>query len=106
MAKVTYIEDDGTEHVLDVDPGQSVMQGAVDNNVLGILAECGGACSCGTCHVYVDPAWVDRVGDVQDMEAAMLEDVCEGQPNSRLSCQIPVTEELDGLVVRLPERQV
>lgn len=106
MAKITYIEDDGTEYVLDVDPGQSVMQGAVYNNVLGILAECGGACSCGTCHVYVDPAWVDRLDEVQEMEAAMLEDVCDGQPNSRLSCQIPVTEELDGLVVRLPERQV
>ena len=106
MAKVTYIESDGTEYVLDVDAGSSVMQAAVDNNVLGILAECGGACSCGTCHVYVDPAWADKVENAGDIEIAMLEDVCDAKPNSRLSCQIQVTEGLDGLVVRLPEKQI
>lgn len=106
MTMITYIEQDGTEHRLDVAPGHSVMQGAVDNGVFGILAECGGACSCGTCHVYVDPPWVGKIGEAKETETAMLEDVCDGKPNSRLSCQIRVTEELDGLLVRIPERQI
>lgn len=106
MAKITYIEYSGTEHVVDVAAGLSVMQGAVANSVRGIIAECGGACSCATCHVYVDPAWVNRVGEKGSMEAALLEDVCGAQPNSRLSCQIKVSDALDGLVVRVPEKQV
>jgi 2Fe-2S ferredoxin len=106
MAKITYIEFNGTQHVLDIAPGQSVMRGAVDNKVRGILADCGGACACATCHVFVDPAWVDKVGEKSEVETIMLEDVCEPQENSRLSCQIKVTNELDGLVVRLPSRQI
>ena len=106
MAKVTYIQSNGTEHVLNIEPGTTVMKGAVDNKVHGILADCGGACSCATCHVYVDPAWVDKLGAKSDQEALMLEDVFDPQPSSRLSCQIKVTGELDGLVVRLPKRQV
>jgi 2Fe-2S ferredoxin len=106
MAKITYIEFNGTPHVLDIAPGQSVMRGAVDNKVRGILADCGGACACATCHVFVDPAWVDKVGEKGELETIMLEDVCEPQENSRLSCQIKVTDELDGLVIRLPSRQV
>jgi len=106
MAKITYIEAGGEEHVLEVSPGRSVMQGAVANNVPGILAECGGAMQCGTCHVHVDPAWVDKLGAKSEMEAILLEEVFEAQPNSRLSCQIEVSEALDGLVVRLPERQI
>mgnify|MGYP001575750086 CR=1 FL=1 len=106
MAKIIYIEHQGAEHEIDVAPGRSVMQGAVDNGVLGILAECGGACSCGTCHVYIDPAWVDKVGAKNVAEAGMLEDVCAAKPNSRLSCQIIVTDELDGLIVRMPEKQI
>ncbi len=106
MAKVTYIEFGGTEHVIDLLPGTSAMQGAVGNSVRGIIADCGGACSCATCHCYVDPAWVDKVGEKSEMEEALLEEVCDGQPNSRLSCQIIITEELDGLVIRLPAKQV
>jgi 2Fe-2S ferredoxin len=106
MAKITYIEFSGTERVIDAMPGLSVMRGALDNDVRGIIADCGGACSCATCHVYVDPAWVDKVGDKNDMEAAMLEEVCDSQPNSRLSCQITITDELDGLIVRMPAKQV
>ncbi len=106
MAKITYIEYSGNQRVVDVDPGLSVMQAAVGEGVRGIIGECGGACSCATCHVYVDPAWVDKVGAKSATEAALLEDVCAGQPNSRLSCQIKVTDELDGLIVRIPEKQV
>jgi ferredoxin, 2Fe-2S len=105
MAKITYIEFNGTEHVVDVKPGMSVMEGAVKNNVPGVDADCGGACACATCHCYVDPAWQDRTGQQNDMEASMLDFAENVEPNSRLSCQIRVTEELDGLVVRLPESQ-
>jgi 2Fe-2S ferredoxin len=106
MAKIIYIEWDGKRRTLDVEPGLSVMQGAVANGVRGIIGDCGGACSCATCHVYVDPAWLDQVGEKSVTEEALLEEVCEGRANSRLSCQIKVTEKLDGLVVRIPEKQV
>lgn len=106
MAKITYIEFSGAENVLDIEPGTSVMQGAVGNSVRGIIGDCGGACSCATCHIYVDSAWLDKVGEKSAMEEALLEEVCEAQSNSRLSCQINVTEELDGLVVRMPAKQV
>lgn len=106
MAKITYIEFNGKEHVLDVPPGSSVMQAAIDNNVRGVIAECGGACSCATCHVYVDSDWANKLDQKSGEETAMLDAVCEPRPNSRLSCQIKVTESLDGLVVRLPEKQV
>lgn len=106
MAKITYIEFNGTPHELDIQPGTSVMQGAVTHSVRGIIGDCGGACSCATCHVYVDPAWLDKVGEKAAMEIALLDEVCDMRPNSRLSCQIKVTDALDGLVVRLPERQV
>ncbi len=105
MVKVTYIEYSGEERPLELAPGTTVMRGGVENSVLGIVGDCGGACSCATCHVYVDPAWVDRVGAMNDLEEALLEEVFEQRPNSRLSCQIKVTAELDGLVVRVPERQ-
>ncbi len=106
MAKITYIEYSGKERVLDIAPGVTVMQGAVSNVVIGIIGDCGGACMCGTCHVYVDPDWVDRLAEKSETEKALLEDVCGEKPNSRLGCQIKVTEELDGLIVRIPERQV
>jgi ferredoxin, 2Fe-2S len=106
MAKVTYIEPNGNEHIVDVPSGTSVMQAAVGNSVRGIIGDCGGACSCATCHVYVDPAWIDRVGEKSESESALLEEVCDPQPNSRLSCQIEMAEDLDGLVVRLPAKQV
>ncbi|WP_333591817.1 2Fe-2S iron-sulfur cluster-binding protein [Brevundimonas sp.] len=105
MAKITYIENDGTEHSVEVRNGLSVMEGAIRNNVPGIDADCGGACACATCHVYVDEAFQDVTGRASAMEESML-DFAEGvQPNSRLSCQIRVSDDLDGLVVRLPESQ-
>ncbi|WP_242127438.1 2Fe-2S iron-sulfur cluster-binding protein [Sphingobium sp. Sx8-8] len=105
MTKITYIEHNGAEHVVDVNSGESVMEGAIKNDVPGIDADCGGALACATCHVYVDEAWADKVGAPTEMEESML-DFGDGiQPNSRLSCQIIVSDDLDGLVVRLPESQ-
>jgi 2Fe-2S ferredoxin len=106
MVKITYIGSGGEEHVVDVDAGRSVMRGAVENDVRGIIGECGGSCLCATCHVYVDPAWLDRVGAKGETEELLLEEVCDLQPNSRLSCQIDVSDALEGLRVRLPEKQV
>lgn len=105
MATITYIQHDGTQHDIHVENGQSVMQGAVDNMLDGILADCGGTCSCATCHCYVDEAWMDKVGEPGEMEKDMLTCVLDPADNSRLSCQIVVTDELDGLIVRLPESQ-
>ena len=107
MPKVTYIEYNGTEHLVEVPVGLSVMRGAVGNNVPGIDADCGGECACATCHVYVDPSWLDQVGTPvpQSQEASMLSFAAEAQPNSRLSCQIPMRAELDGLIVRMPQGQ-
>ena len=105
MPKITYIEHNGTEHVLDVPKGLSVMEGAVRNLVPGIDADCGGACACATCHVYVDPAWFEKTGEREAMEESMLDFADDVRETSRLSCQIKVTEELDGLVVRMPEHQ-
>jgi 2Fe-2S ferredoxin len=106
MVTITYIEPGGRGHVVEVEPGLSVMQGAMNGQVRGIIAECGGACSCATCHVYVDPSWIDKVGEKGPTEQMMLEEVCGAQPNSRLSCQIKVSEELEGLVVRMPAKQI
>ena len=105
MAKITYIEHDGTEHTVEVKTGLSVMEGAIRNNVPGIDADCGGACACATCHVYVDEAWRAATGEPSPMEEDMLDFGYEVRPNSRLSCQIKVTAALDGLIVRTPERQ-
>jgi 2Fe-2S ferredoxin len=106
LPTVKYIEFDGTEHAIDVESGLTVMEGAVNNSVPGIEAECGGACACATCHVYVDDAWAAKISPREDMEEDMLECAAsEVQPNSRLSCQIEVSDALDGLVVRLPEFQ-
>ena len=105
MPKITYIEHNGTAHEIDVPVGKTVMQGAVDNNVPGIDADCGGECACATCHVYVDPDWTAALPPKSDSEEAMLDFALVTSPNSRLSCQIKVTDALDGLVVRLPESQ-
>jgi 2Fe-2S ferredoxin len=107
MPKVTYIEYNGTRHEVEVPIGQSVMRGAVDNNVPGIDADCGGECACATCHVYVQEPWLDVVGlpVPGSQEASMLSFAAVTQPDSRLSCQLKVTETLDGLVVRMPEGQ-
>jgi ferredoxin, 2Fe-2S len=105
MAKITYIEHDGTEHEIDVKPGLSVMEGAVKNNIPGIDADCGGACACATCHVYVREDWLDKTGTRSAMEESMLDFAEAVEANSRLSCQIKVSDALDGLVVTMPESQ-
>src|SRR5512146_2995160 len=107
MPEVTYIEFNGTEHRIEVPVGTSVMRGAVDNNVPGIDADCGGECACATCHVYVEAAWLEKVGlpEPGSQEASMLSFAAVAQPDSRLSCQLTMTEELDGLLVRMPEGQ-
>jgi len=107
MAKITYIEHNGTEHVIDVPSGLTVMEGARDNGVPGIEADCGGACACSTCHVYVAQDWVEKLPPKEPMEADMLDFAWEPDPvRSRLTCQIKVTDDLDGLVVEVPEKQI
>lgn len=106
MPLVTYIQHGGSAHTVEVPVGSSVMQGAVNNMVEGIVAECGGGLACATCHCYVDEAWYPKTGEPSAVELEMLESVAaERKPTSRLSCQITVTEALDGIVVRLPEAQ-
>jgi len=105
MAKITYIEHSGQEHVVDVATGLTVMEGAVRNLVPGIDADCGGACACATCHVYVDAAWAEKTGSREAMEDSMLDFADGVQETSRLSCQIKVSDELDGLIVRMPAVQ-
>ena len=105
MTKITYIEFNGTEHTVEVRNGLTVMEGAIKNNVPGIDADCGGACACATCHVYVDEAWREKTGTASAMEESMLDFAQNVEPNSRLSCQIKVTDALDGLIVRMPEEQ-
>jgi 2Fe-2S ferredoxin len=106
MPRITYIEYSGKEHVVDVAVGMTVMEGARDNGIPGIDADCGGACACSTCHVYVDPAWVGKLPKKEDMEIDMLDFAWKPQENSRLTCQIKVTPALDGLIVRMPEKQI
>ncbi len=106
MPRITYIEHDGTEHTVDVAVGLTVMEGAVNNNIPGIDADCGGACACSTCHVYVTPDWIGTLPTREDMEEDMLDFAYEPNERSRLTCQIPVTPELDGLVVQMPEKQI
>jgi 2Fe-2S ferredoxin len=105
MAKITYIASDGTRFDVDAENGSTVMENAIKNAVPGIEAECGGACACATCHVYVDDAWMAKTGLAESMEEDMLDFAYDIQPGSRLSCQIKVTDELDGLIVKVPERQ-
>lgn len=105
MPKITYVAPDGTKSEIDAPVGSTVMENAVKNMVDGIEAECGGACACATCHVYVDDAWAEKIGTPAAMEEDMLDFAYDVRPTSRLSCQIKVNEELDGLVVHIPERQ-
>ena len=105
MVKVTFVESSGAEKVVDAPEGSTVMEAAVKNGVGGILAECGGACTCATCHVYVDEAWVAKTGSATGDEEEMLTLAVDPQPNSRLSCQIALSAELDGLIVRVPVAQ-
>lgn len=105
MAKITFIEHDGTRHEVEAQNGMSVMEAAVKNMVPGIDADCGGACACATCHVYVEPEWQENTGKRSDMEEDMLDFAFDVRDNSRLSCQIKVSDELDGLTVKVPEKQ-
>lgn len=105
MPLINYIEPNGAIREIEVASGASVMQGAADNLVEGIVAECGGACSCATCHIYIEEAWVDKVGEPGEIEKQMLDCVVDPQPSSRLSCQVIVSDALDGLVVKIPVSQ-
>lgn len=105
MAKITFIQHDGAQNEVDADIGSTVMEAAIKNSVPGIEAECGGACACATCHVYVDEAWMEKAGKVEAMEEDMLDFAYEIRPNSRLCCQIRIDESLDGLIVKVPEQQ-
>ncbi len=105
MPRITYVAQDGSSREVEAPVGGTVMEAAVDNEVDGIVAACGGSCSCSTCHVYIDEAWVDVVGPRHDDEEDTLEYGIDVRLNSRLSCQIDVTDELDGLVVHLPAEQ-
>jgi len=105
MPKIKYIEHNGKEHEVDVPAGWSVMEGAVKNLIPGIDADCGGACACATCHVFVDEPWLAKLPAKEDMEETMLDFAPDVGANSRLSCQIKVSAALDGLVVRMPKSQ-
>ena len=105
MAKITYIAADGSQYEVEAENGSTVMENAIRNGVPGIEAECGGACACATCHVYVDEAFKDVVGEPEPMEEDMLDFAFDVRPTSRLSCQIRVSDDLDGLTVTVPERQ-
>ena len=105
MPRISIVAKDGTSYAIQAEPGTSVMENAVRNSVPGIEAECGGACACATCHVYVDEDWRERAGPPGPIEADMLDFAYDVRPTSRLSCQIKVVDELDGLIVRVPERQ-
>ncbi|MEM8838790.1 MAG: 2Fe-2S iron-sulfur cluster-binding protein [Pseudomonadota bacterium] len=105
MAKITFILHDGDKRDVDAENGSTVMEAAIKNDVPGIEAECGGACACATCHVYVADDWKEKTGEVEPMEEDMLDFAFDVRPTSRLSCQIRVSDELDGLVVTVPEQQ-
>lgn len=105
MARITFVQPDGTRADVTAEPGSTVMEAAIRNQVQGIEAECGGACSCATCHVYVDNIWSPIVGNPSEMEEDMLDFAYDVRPTSRLSCQIKVRDELDGLVVHVPNQQ-
>lgn len=105
MVSIIYIEHNGTEHKIEAEEGKSVMMNAVDNSVPGIDADCGGACACATCHVFIPAEWQDKTGERNPMEESMLQ-LAEGvEENSRLACQIDVSSELNGLIVNMPESQ-
>ena len=106
MVKVRFIQHDGTEVDVEGEVGTSIMQTARDNLVRGIIGDCGGNCSCATCHGYVDPAWLDKLKPQSEDEALMLDGAMNLEGNSRLTCQIKLTQELDGIVIRLPISQV
>lgn len=106
MPQVKFIDHEGTEHAVDVDSGVNLMQAAIDNAVPSILGDCGGFCACATCHVWVDPDWKEKAGERSETEDDLLDGIEGADENSRLCCQIIASDELDGIVVRLPESQL
>ncbi len=106
MTKITYIEHSGKEHTIDVQNGLTVMEGAIQNDIPGIDADCGGSMACATCHVYVNDEWYNKLDEKTEGEDDMIDQAYDPKKNSRLSCQIIVSEKIEGLVVRLPEKQV
>ena len=105
MPKITYISHDGKKNTIEVEVGLSVMEGAIQNNINGIDADCGGSMACATCHVYIPENWWDKLEKMQDAEQDMIDMAHEPKKNSRLSCQLTVSDELDGLVVNIPSKQ-
>ena len=105
MPKITYIEHTGKSHFVEVPKELSVMEGAIQNNIPGIDADCGGSCACATCHVYVEEKWFDKLPKKEDAEQDMLDMAFEPKKFSRLACQITIVDELDGLVVKMPSKQ-
>ena len=105
MPKIIYITTDGERHEVEVESGYSVMEGAINNDIDGIVAECGGACACATCHSYVDEAWLDKIPPMDDMEYSMLDAAYERKDNSRLTCQIEVNDSLDGMVIHVGDNE-
>ena len=105
MPKITYIEHTGKSYSVEVPKELSVMEGAIQNNIPGIDADCGGSCACATCHVYVEEKWFDKLPKKEDAEQDMLDMAFEPQKFSRLACQITIADELDGLVVKMPSKQ-
>ena len=105
MPKVIYITPDEARHEVEVENGYSIMEGAINNNIDGIVAECGGACACATCHSYVDPAWTDKIPAMDDMEDSMLDAAFERKDNSRLTCQIEMSDDLDGIVIHVADNE-
>ena len=105
MPKITYIEHNGKSHIVKVPNQLTIMEGAIQNNIPGIDADCGGSCACATCHVYVDEKWLDKLSKKEDAEQDMLDMAFEPNKFSRLSCQLTVTDELDGMVVKMPSKQ-
>ena len=105
MPKVIYITPDEVRHEVDVEAGYSIMEGAINNNIEGIVAECGGACACATCHSYVDAAWTDKIPSMDDMEDSMLDAAFERKDNSRLTCQIEMSDALDGIVIHVADNE-
>ena len=106
MPKITLVEFNGTDHTIEAEAGKSLMLNAIDNGVPGIDADCGGACACGTCHVFLDQQWVDTAGESNPLEESMLSMRPDREEVSRLSCQIEITDAMDGMIVRMPEYQM
>ena len=105
MSKITYIDNEGNSKTIEVENGLSVMEGAIQNNIPGIDADCGGSMACATCHVYVEEKWLNKIPKAEDAEVDMIDMAFEPKKNSRLSCQLIVSDELDGLIVNIPSRQ-